>query len=131
MTKKTILLPLLVLLVWCAASAQAKRQKFFNLTADEVKIDSVLPFFSYSIPLDGQWRDSVYTVSIEYPEFLEMGDADVSRYNNITDKKLPAMPEVTVNVVVERKRGHLEASFVPLVMRDGKPMKLVSFMLDI
>lgn len=131
MTKNTVILPLLALLVWYAVGAQATRQKFFNLTADEVKLDSVLPFFSYSQPLDGNWNDSVYTVSIEYPEFIEMGAADVARYGRITSEPLPAMPEVEVNVVVERRRGHLEVSFVPLVMRGGKYMKLVSFMLDV
>ena len=33
-------------------------QKFFNLTSDEVKVDSVLPQFIYSYPLQGDYQDS-------------------------------------------------------------------------
>lgn len=131
MIKKTIFVQLLLILALCAVDVRAGVQKFFNLTADEVKVDSVLPFFSCSIPLEGAWRDSVYEARIEYPEFIVMGNADIARYNEVTREPLPAMPEVTANVVVERKRGRLEVSFVPLVMRDGKPMKLVSFMIDV
>lgn len=48
---------------------QAGAQRFYNLTADEVTIDSVLPHFTYSIPLEGNYADSVYKVTIDYPEF--------------------------------------------------------------
>ena len=34
-------------------------QKFFNLTSDEVKVDSVLPQFIYSYPLQGDYQDSI------------------------------------------------------------------------
>ena len=131
MIRKTIFLALAAMLTCLAAGAQAQRQRFFNLTADEVKIDSLLPFFSCSVPLDGAWADSVYTATIEYPEFIEMGDADIRRYLKISGKPLPGLPEVKTNVVVERRRGHLEVSFAPLAMRDGKYVKLVSFMIDV
>lgn len=131
MIKRAVLLPLLSVMVFCAVMAQGVRQKFFNLTADEVRIDSVLPLFTHSVALSGAWQDSVYTVSIEYPEFILMGDADIGRCGRIADEPLPAMPAVETNVVVDRKRGRLEVAFVPLVMRDGRQMKLVSFMLDV
>ena len=131
MIKAKLFLPLLALLAFCVTGVSGKSEKFFNLTADEVKIDSVLPYFTYSMPLEGAWEDSVYTVSIEYPEFLEMSDADAGRYDQITGKPLPTLPAVTSRVVVERRRGHLEVAFVPLVERGGKRMKLVSFMLDV
>ena len=52
-------------------------QKFFNLTAEEVSIDSVMPYFTYSIPLGSNYADSTYSVSIVYPEFIDMGKSDV------------------------------------------------------
>ena len=131
MTYKKVLFLLSVLFVVSAAGASVRAQRFFNLTAEEVRIDSVLPFFSCSVQLDGAWEDSVYTATIEYPEFIEMGEADVARYERISGGPLPELPEVEANVVVERRRGRLEVSFVPLVMRGGKYMKLVSFMLDV
>ena len=130
MTKRNTILALLAVLLACFGT-RAKAQKFFNLTADEVRVDSVLPCFSCSLPLEGAWSDSVYTVSIKYPEFLEMGVADVAKCKKISDRPFPAMPDVRADVVVERRRGSLDVSFVPLVVRGGKYMKLVSFMLDV
>lgn len=114
-----------------ACTAGAAGHKFFNLTADEVRIDSMLPYFSHSVPLGAGYADSVYTVEIKYAEFIDMSRADVARYERVSGKLLPDMPEVSTNVVVERKKGHLEISFVPLVYRKGKYRKLVSFMLDV
>lgn len=114
-----------------AFMATANGQKFFNLTADEVKIDSMLPLFARSMPLGAEYADSVYTAEIKYAEFIDMSRADIERYERISGQALPAMPEVRANVVVERKKGHLELSFMPLVYRDGKYKKLVSFMLDV
>lgn len=131
MTYRKVLFLLFTLFSLCVVEAAARTQRFFNLTADEVKIDSVLPFFSCPVPLDGAWEDSVYTAVIEYPEFIEMGAADVARYERISGEPLPELPAVKANVVVERRRGRLEVSFVPLVMRGGKYMKLVSFMIDV
>ena len=37
-------------------------QRFFNLTADEVRIDSVLPVFNYTYPIGSRYADSVFTV---------------------------------------------------------------------
>lgn len=131
MINKNILLLLSAMLLTCINVAQGKAQKFFNLTADEVRIDSVLPCFTYSAALAGAWEDSLYTVSIEYPEFMEMSKDDVEKCKKLVPGQLSEMPNVRTDVVVERKRGHLEVSFVPFVMRDGKYMKLVSFMLDV
>lgn len=112
-----------VILAILAFVANAQ-QRFFNLTADEVRIDSVLPVFSHSFPLSGNYADSTYTAIILYPEYIQMGDADIRRYQQITDRELPAMPNVKTQVVVERKRGALEVFFVPLVNRDGKYQKV-------
>ena len=107
------------------------QQRFFNLTADEVRIDSVLPVFAHSFPLNENYADSTYTVNIVYPEFIPMGDADIRKYQKITNAELPAMHDVKTQVVVERKKGALEVFFVPLVKRDGKYQKLVSFMMEV
>ena len=107
------------------------QQRFFNLTAEEVRIDSVLPVFAHSFPLGDNYADSTYKVSIVYPEFIPMSDADLKKYQKITNAELPELPEVKTQVVVERKKGALEVFLVPLVKRDGKCQKLVSFMLKV
>ena len=118
-------LSVLLLLTGLCASAQ----EFFNLTAQEVRIDSVLPLFTYTRELGAGYADSTYTVTIEYPEFIDMSETDVARLLKVTDKPLPPMPEIQQYIGVSRKQGTLYVAFTPLVFRDGKYQKLVSFML--
>ena len=122
-------LHLLGIALWFCLASHA--QQFYNLTADEVRIDTVLPRFSCSLPLPKQYDDSLYRVSIAYPEFIDMTPSDIQRYLAITHEPLPEMPEVETNVVVSRKQGSLEASLMPLAYRDGKYCMLVSFMLKV
>ena len=117
------------LLLLLCTTVQA--QQFFNLTAQEVRIDSVLPLFTYTQELGVGYADSTYTVTIEYPEFIDMSETDVARLRKITDRELPAMPEVQQYIGVSRKRGTLYVAFTPIVYREGKYQKLVSFMLKI
>ena len=109
----------------------AEAQRFFNLTANEVRIDSVLPSFVCSVPLGANYQDSVYTVSIAYPEFIKMGSEDVAMLQTLITEPLPEMPVINQFVAVDRKCGSLEISFVPLVCRNGQYQKLVSFMVDV
>jgi len=110
---------------------QTGAQEFFNLTARQVRIDSLLPVFFYQRPLPGCYADSVYTVSIEYPEFIDMTEADIKRYHSLTDAEPPAMPEITQHTGVVRKEGVLDVSFIPIVKREGRYQKLVSFKLSV
>ena len=126
---KRIFISAILLTVCMTSMAQTKR--FFNLTAEEVKIDSLLPHFSHTFPLHGQYADSVYTVSIRYPEFIDMSKTDIARYDSISGQPLPEMPVIEQFVSVNRREGQLDVNFLPLVMRNGKPQILVSFMLNI
>lgn len=118
----------LVLLTLCQT---AGAQEFFNLTAQQVRIDSLLPVFTWQKSLGTNYADSVYKVSIEYPEFIDMHESDIRRYLKISGQPLPEMPVVSQTVGVSRKLGMLDVSFVPLVFRNGKYQKLVSFMLKV
>ncbi len=106
-------------------------QRFYNLTAEEVSIDSLLPEFQCSWEIGRHYADSSYTVSILYPEFVAMTDEEVARYHALTDEMLPDMPVVRQQMRVDRKSGQLQLSFVPLVCREGRYEKLVSFMLKV
>ncbi len=121
---------------------KAEAQEFFNLTAQQVRIDSLLPVFNWQKQLGPNYADSIYTVAIEYPEFIDMQEADVRRYQQIIGgvaeerigdgtSQLPPLPEIAQTVGVVRKQGVLNVSFVPLVFRDGKYQKLVSFKLAV
>ena len=124
---RRLIVSILLLLSYTVVMAQ----EFYNLTAQEVRIDSVLPLFTYTQELGAAYADSVYTVSIDYPEFIDMSEADIARLKKLTDRPLSAMPEIEQYIGVSRKQGTLYAAFVPLVYKDGKYQKLVSFMLRI
>ena len=121
----------LIWLMMICGMVSTMAQGFYNLTAEEVKIDSLLPFVNYSWPLGGNYADSTYEVRIAYPEFLDMAEEDVNRYHAITTEQLPELPRIQQYVGVSRKSGTLYAQFVPLVFREGKYQKLVSFQLQV
>lgn len=121
----------LIWLMMACGMVSTMAQGFYNLTAEEVKIDSLLPFVNYSWPLGGNYADSTYEVRIAYPEFLDMAEEDVNRYHAITTEQLPELPLIQQYVGVSRKSGTLYAQFVPLVFREGKYQKLVSFQLQV
>lgn len=107
------------------------QQRFFNLTADEVRVDSILPHFLYSIPLGDNYRDSLYTVTIKYPEYVDMPVSDIYHYNRLSGSALPSQVAVEQYISVSRRKGYLVISLNPLVFRDNKYQALASFMLDI
>ena len=110
-------------------AVQTKAQRFFNLTAAEVKTDSVVPHFCHTEPLPDNYRDSVYTVSIVYPEFIDMPATDVSNYRRHHSALPPAMPELETNIVFSRRKPFISTSLCPVVYRSGKYQLLVSFLL--
>ena len=111
--------------------SSVRAQEYFSLTASEVRIDSLLPVFTYQKKLGSHYADSLWHVSIEYPLFEDMSAADIRRYQQVSGKPLPSWPEITQSIGVTRKQGVLEVSFVPLVYRDGKYQKLVEFKLNV
>ncbi len=120
-----------LLLLGLVLSLSVQAQRFFNLTSDEVSVDTVLPRFAYSVPLEGAFQDSVYEASILYPEFIDMTSTDLANYQNLSSDTLPYLPAIETRIVLDRKRGALEVEFLPLVCRDGKYQILVSFMLRV
>lgn len=120
-----------ILLLLLASCFGANAQRFFNLASSQVEVDSVLPEFTYAIPLYDNYDDSLYTVSILYPEFIEMTRTDIANYERLSNEPLPEMPVVKQQIAVSRKKAMLETYFCPLVKRDGKYQILVSFMLKV
>ena len=121
----------LLLLLMMGITPLHAQQRFFNLTAKEVKVDTIMPHFLYSIPLPAKYADSTYTVTVKYPEYIDMTQSDIAAYNRLSGAALPS--QVTVEQYVSSSRGqaYLVVSFCPLVFRDNRYQALVSFMLDI
>ncbi len=131
MTNKRVWIFFLWVALLVFALPAKPQQRFFNLTAEEVKVDSVLPHFLYSIPLPQNYQDSVYTVSVKYPEYMDMTVSDVANYNRISGAVLPSQVPLSQKISVSRRKGYLVVSFCPLVFRNNKYQMLVSFMLDV
>ncbi len=130
----------ILLLVLLLAVLRAGAQEFVNLTAEQVRVGESLPVFSHEFPLgkatggvaslaSDALAGSAYTVSIEYPEFIDMSADEVGRLHAITTDTLPALPQIEQYIGVSRRQATLYVSFIPIVFRDGKYQKLVSFKL--
>ena len=83
-------------------SIHTEAQEWVNLTARQVRIDSLLPVYTWQKQLGANYADSVYTVNIEYPEFIDMCKADVARYQAISGEPLPELPVVKQTIGVAR-----------------------------
>ena len=118
-----------IVLTLLLATVQATAQKFYNLTAKEVRVDSVLPIFSHTESLPVNFRDSVYSFSIAYAEYADMPRADIEAYKRIESSLPAAQPRLETSVVMDRKQPSLLTTFCPVVMRGGRWQVLVSFML--
>ncbi|MCF0209260.1 MAG: hypothetical protein HUK07_07385, partial [Bacteroidaceae bacterium] len=147
MKKFLYILLLLTLAVSVSASDNIVYQKFFNLGKRELQIDSLLPEFVDVINLPENFKDSVYTVKLVYPEFTELSKNEREKCKEILasqpqneGKAVEFIPRqsgyslvngITLQTVVDRKKGKLEVFFVPIVT-DGKSYKaLSSFMLRV
>lgn len=119
---------MLLLFIACLG---VQSQRFFNLTYEQVRVDSILPHFGYAIPLPENHQDSIYTVSIVYPEFAEMTRADIANYNANWGAALPEMPKLEQRIVISRKQAILNIGFCPLVFRNNRYQMLVGFMLKV
>ena len=86
MMKRITILSFILLLGCITMNGQQRR--FFNLTVEDVTIDSLLPHFHYAIPIGENYADSTYELEIRYPEFIDMSHEDIQRYNALT-KQVP------------------------------------------
>lgn len=128
------ILTIIALAAVTAAFADKKEStaRFFNLTFDEVRIDSVMPEVTHVMPLPDNFNDSIYTATILYPEFVDMRNSDIDDYHRLQPQgELTALPVVTQTVLYSRRKPLLLLSVTPLVLRDGKYQFLASFMLKV
>lgn len=119
----------LALLLLCPQGTMA--QRFVNLTADEVRIDSVLPTVSYFMPLTDEQLDSTYTAEVKYAEYIDMTPADIAAYERLAGKAMPTTITVDQGIITTNKKSSIMFTLSPFVMNNGKPQILVSYMLDI
>ena len=108
------------------------QKRFYNLTAEELRIDSFLPNVAYSVPLPYDYLDSTYTLSIRYPEYIDMPASDVRKYKAICkDINTEKNPKIQHSISIDKKRATFVAHISPIVFRNGKYQYLVSFLADL
>ena len=121
----------IILLLTCIITVQAQK-RFYNLTAEELRIDSFLPNVAYSVPLPYNYQDSTYTLSIRYPEYIDMPASDIRKYKAICkDINTEKNPKIQHSISIDKKRATFVAHISPIVFRNGKYQYLVSFLADL
>lgn len=121
----------IILLLACIITIQAQK-RFYNLTAEDLQIDSVLPQVVYSTPLPDDYNDSIYTLSIKYPEYIDMPAIDIAKYKSIVGDNIPGeQPTLDDFIGKNRKKPFYTCSFCPVVYRNGKYQYLVSFLAEL
>ena len=114
------------------AGLDTTAQEYVELTARQTAIDSLLPVYSWQKNLGPRYADSVYTVSIEYPEFVDLSKAESRRCQALTaGRQLPDWPQVRQSVGVSRKQGMLDVQFIPIVFREGRYQKIAGCKLNV
>ena len=121
----------IILLLTCIITVQAQK-RFYNLTAEQLRIDSVLPNVAYSIPLPDNYQDSTYTLNIRYPEYINMPESDIRKYKSICkDAKIGKNPQIQHSISIDKKKAVFVAHISPIVYRNGKYQYLVSFLAEL
>ena len=121
----------IILLLTCIITVQAQK-RFYNLTAEELRIDSNLPNVAYSTPLPNNYQDSTYTLSIRYPEYIDMPESDIKKYKAICQNpSTDGNPEIKQGISVTKKKATFVAYIFPIVYREGKYQYLVSFLAEL
>ena len=98
---------------------------FTRLDWNALRIDSVLPTYTEVIPLESDYRNYDYTVTLEYPEYAPLTPAEcmvAEKYDSLVSEHI----NVSTFVGVQRKVGMLDISFLPIIRKDGKYLKLIS-----
>lgn len=98
---------------------------FTRLDWNALRIDSVLPTYTEVIPLESDYRNYDYTVTLEYPEYAPLTPAEclvAEKYDSLVSEDI----RVSTFVGVQRKVGMLDISFLPIIRKDGKYLKLIS-----
>ncbi len=121
-----LLLPILLL-----ALLPAKAQNELEVDWATYAQDTVTPVFTHSIDLGYDHAGHTYSVAIEYPELKPLTTEEIARFRLPAEAGLPEWPKMDVYKGISAKRGQLDISFTPIIWRDGKYQKIVSFTLKV
>ena len=124
MNRKSALI--LILLLCAGAGVRAQRSGFVDVDWTSMRSDSVRPWSSFGAALQGDWKDSVYSATIEFPELSAISESDLSRWNLRADE-IPEWPAVGTSLGVSHGSATLDAGFLPIIKRDGSYYAILSY----
>ena len=82
------------------------------------------------LPLSGNYKDSVYTMRILYPDYTPLSRKFARKYRKKIKREniiLPERPAVGYEFFTDRKESVLRASFNPIVERDGRLYEVTDY----
>ncbi len=115
----------LATMMQAAIAQQEKGLVFTSLDWNEMRIDSVLPVYTEVVPLETDYRTHTYTVSLLYPEYAPLSGKEAQVAEQF-DSLISETIDVETFVGVERGKGLLDISFIPIRRQGSKYEKLVS-----
>ena len=107
------------------AAQQEKELAFTSLDWNEMQIDSVLPVYTEVVPLETDYRTHTYTVSLLYPEYAPLSGKEAAVAEQF-DSLLSETIDVETFVGIERGKGLLDISFIPIRRQGTRYEKLIS-----
>lgn len=115
----------------CCVSQGAKAgHDIFYIDWDVLPLDSVMPCYTEVIPLESDYREHDYRVRLLYPEWKEMSKSESLRMMK-WEESVSYDLNIRTFVGVSRGKGMLDVTFLPVVKRDGKFLKLLSAKMEI
>ncbi len=122
---------ILVVGTWILALTSVSAQSELTVDWSTYAQDTVVPTFTHSIDLGYDHEGRQYSAFIEYPELVPLTAAETTRFRLPAEAGLPEWPVMESYKGISAKRAQLDISFTPIIWRDGKYQKIVSFTLKV
>ena len=116
----------MIILLCAGVGLHAQRSCFVDVDWISMKQDSLHPWSGFGMQLEGNWQDSVYSASIEYPELSRITSDDLKRWNLSADD-IPEWPAVESTIGVSHGSATVDAGFLPIIQRDGDYYAILSY----
>jgi len=116
----------ILILLYACVGMHAQRSCIVETGWPAISTDSVRPWSGFGIRLEGNWQDSVYKASIEYPELFRINADELERWNLRPDE-IAEWPVIETTIGVSRGSATLDAGFVPILKRDGGYYAILSY----
>lgn len=109
-------------------NAASSAQDFVDLTSSQMRIDSLLPRVSHFVALPEGYKDSAYSIKMEYPEYTPLNRKQRRKYRKLAGSTTaPDTIQPTYTTYRDRQNGTLGMEFTPIVEHDGRLCYLSSF----